>query len=136
MERMERMDGMSGRSARRAAPGGGVAAAGAGAGWPEGGTGGRVRPRCAIIDSMSETTKSGSGCQLIVRNLEEAVVRELKRRAARHGRSAEAEHREILRQALLGSAGRPLKDLLLAMPPVGEDADFVRAPDLGRDVDL
>lgn len=37
---------------------------------------------------------------LHVRNLDEELVGKLKRRAARHGRSAEAEHREILRQAL------------------------------------
>ena len=37
---------------------------------------------------------------LIVRNVEENVALALKRRAAAHGRSTEAEHREILRQAL------------------------------------
>lgn len=37
---------------------------------------------------------------LHVRNLDDDVIARLKRRAARHGRSAEAEHREILRQAL------------------------------------
>jgi plasmid stability protein len=75
--------------------------------------------------------------QLIVRNLEEEVVRELKLRAGRHGRSAEAEHREILREALLPKKPRrSLKELLLTMPPVGEDADFERSPDLGRDVGL
>lgn len=37
---------------------------------------------------------------LQVRNLEEEIIARLKRRAARHGRSVEAEHREILRQAL------------------------------------
>jgi len=37
---------------------------------------------------------------LHVRNLDDELVVRLKRRAARHGRSAEAEHREILRQAL------------------------------------
>jgi antitoxin FitA len=37
---------------------------------------------------------------LHVRNLDDALVAKLKRRAARHGRSTEAEHREILRQAL------------------------------------
>jgi len=75
--------------------------------------------------------------QLIVRNLEEEVVRELKLRAARHGRSAEAEHREILREVLLpAKQRRPLKDLLLAIPQVGEDADFERLPDHGRDVKL
>ena len=67
------------------------------------------------------------GHRLIVRNLEEEVVRELKERAARHSRSAEDEHREILRQALLPvKEGRTLKELLLAIPPVGEDADFER----------
>jgi antitoxin FitA len=39
---------------------------------------------------------------LIVRNLDDELIVRLKRRAARHGRSAEAEHREILRQALSG----------------------------------
>ena len=37
---------------------------------------------------------------LHVRNLDDELIAKLKRRAARHGRSAEAEHREILRQAL------------------------------------
>jgi plasmid stability protein len=37
---------------------------------------------------------------LHVRNLDEELIARLKRRAARHGRSTEAEHREILRQAL------------------------------------
>lgn len=39
--------------------------------------------------------------QLTVRNVSEQVVRALKQRAAAHGRSAEAEHREVLRAALL-----------------------------------
>jgi plasmid stability protein len=39
--------------------------------------------------------------QLTVRNVSEQIVRALKQRAAAHGRSAEAEHREILREALL-----------------------------------
>jgi plasmid stability protein len=37
---------------------------------------------------------------LHVRNIDDALIARLKRRAARHGRSMEAEHREILRQAL------------------------------------
>ncbi len=37
---------------------------------------------------------------LQVRNLDDELILRLKRRAARHGRSTEAEHREILRQAL------------------------------------
>ena len=41
---------------------------------------------------------------LLVRNLEDDLIARLKRRAARHGRSAEAEHREILRHALAADA--------------------------------
>jgi antitoxin FitA len=37
---------------------------------------------------------------LHVRNLDDDLIARLKRRAARHGRSTEAEHREILRHAL------------------------------------
>jgi plasmid stability protein len=81
--------------------------------------------------------KKPAANQLIVRNLEDEVVRELKLRAARHGRSAEAEHREILREVLLpAKKKKSLKDLLLEMPPGGEDADFERSPDRGRDVEL
>jgi len=71
--------------------------------------------------------------QLIVRNLDEDLVQRLKRRAAAHGRSAEEEHRQLLRQAL-----RPegLGEALLAMPDVGADADFERQGDLPRELDL
>jgi plasmid stability protein len=37
---------------------------------------------------------------LHVRNVEDDIVKRLKERAAHHGRSAEAEHREILRHVL------------------------------------
>ena len=39
---------------------------------------------------------------LTVRNLDDDLVRRLRIRAAEQGRSAEAEHREILRTSLLG----------------------------------
>ena len=42
---------------------------------------------------------------LHLRNLDDALIAKLKRRAARHGRrSTEDEHREILRQALANDA--------------------------------
>ena len=41
---------------------------------------------------------------LSVRNVDDVLITRLKRRAARHGRSAEAEMRDILRQALEGEA--------------------------------
>ena len=75
--------------------------------------------------------------QLIVRNLEEEIVQALKRRAGLHGRSAEAEHREILRHALLASrTGKSLKGHLLDIPAVGEDSDFARQEDIGREIEL
>jgi plasmid stability protein len=75
--------------------------------------------------------------QLIVRNLEADVVHALKQRAARQGRSTEAEHREILREALgCGRRARPLKELLLEMPRAGEDRDFARQPQKPRRVSL
>ena len=72
--------------------------------------------------------------QLIVRNLDEDVILALKRRAARHGRSAEAEHRAILREVLAEELARPsFKEFLLSMPDVGEDADFEAPRDLPRE---
>ena len=74
--------------------------------------------------------------QLIVRNIEAAVVRQLKRNAAEHGRSAEEEHRQILRDALSpkGPPHPDFKELLLSIP-TGEDI-FKRKRDLGRKVEL
>ena len=49
---------------------------------------------------------------LHVRNISDEVVKKLKLRAARHGRSAEAEHREILKQAVADErAGESFDDL-------------------------
>lgn len=75
--------------------------------------------------------------QLLVRDIETDVVRELKVRAARHGHSAEEEHRQILREALgPKEPTRSLKQMLLAMPDAGEDLDFERPEDRGRSVVL
>ena len=50
----------------------------------------------------------------------------------------EEELRRILRESLFGKAGRrrSFKEALLAMPNVGHDADFGRAPQLERPVEL
>lgn len=73
--------------------------------------------------------------QLIVRNIEDDLVLALKRRAASRGRSAEAEHREILREALATEAARPsFKELLASMPDIGEDEDLAPRRDLPREV--
>jgi plasmid stability protein len=57
--------------------------------------------------------------QLIVRNVDDEVVKALKLRAAKEGRSAEAEHREILKTALLTPGIRSFKEFLLSMPDLG-----------------
>lgn len=75
--------------------------------------------------------------QLIVRNLEDDVVKALRKRAARKGHSTEAEHREILRDVLTPRRGaKSLKDLLLDMPDAGDDEDFSRPRAKGRRVRL
>lgn len=64
--------------------------------------------------------------QLVVRNLPEDLVKALKQRAARHNRSAEQEHREILKTILRRPRRRSLAEVLGKMPNVGEDKDFLR----------
>lgn len=63
---------------------------------------------------------------LLVRGVDEAVVKALKERAGSHGRSAEAEHREILASALARPRRRSFVEVLASMPNVGTDADFER----------
>jgi plasmid stability protein len=60
--------------------------------------------------------------QLTVRKVDDEIIRRLKIRAAEHGRSAEAEHREILKQALL------------AEPKVSAEEWWQRAAQLRRRV--
>ena len=76
--------------------------------------------------------------QLIVRQIEEKVVKKLKEQAGQHGVSMEEEHRRILREALLGSSEKKFsfKEYLLQMPDVGPDELFERDRDLGRKVEL
>jgi plasmid stability protein len=61
---------------------------------------------------------------LVVRNVDEDVLLALKQRAAANGRSVEAEHREILKAALIRPHRRSVADVLANMPNVGEDTDF------------
>ncbi len=64
--------------------------------------------------------------QLMVRNLPDELVIALKQRAAKRNRSAEQEHREILKAALQGTRRKSLAEVLAKMPDVGEDLDFAR----------
>jgi plasmid stability protein len=59
---------------------------------------------------------------LLVRNVDAETARRLRLRAARHGRSMEAEHREILRAALADDTGESFWAL----------ADKIRARTEGR----
>jgi plasmid stability protein len=83
-------------------------------------------PRALELMRANAGASSDQMAQLILRNIEEEVVRALKRRAARHGVSAEAEHRAILKSTLLGRASSlSFKQALIAMPDVGADSDFL-----------
>ncbi len=72
---------------------------------------------------------------LIVRNLEQKIVNALKKQASKHGHSAEAEHREILKNALLKTNKLSFVEALSKMPNVGEDQDFERI-DLEKNNDV
>jgi plasmid stability protein len=73
----------------------------------------------------------------VVRKLDRRLVDALRARAARHGHSMEAEHRDILRAALGPAAGRAtLKAWLLQMPDLGTDDDFRPRRGRGRPVRL
>jgi plasmid stability protein len=63
---------------------------------------------------------------LIVRNLDDEIVQALKERAARHRRSAEAEHRAILETVLRRPPRKHLAEVLAEIPNVGRDEDFER----------
>ena len=67
---------------------------------------------------------------LLVRGLEEALVKRLRTQAASNGRSVEAEHREILAQALAHPKKLSFAQVLMSMPNVGTDADFERVSSL------
>ena len=63
---------------------------------------------------------------LVARNLDPRIVRVLKQRAAKHDRSAEAEHRALLESVLLQPARKSFTEVLASIPNVGRDEDFER----------
>lgn len=76
--------------------------------------------------------------QLLVRDIEPAVVARLRRSAAEQGVSVEEAHRRLLRAALLGDQPGPQADFpaYLRSIPTGEPIDFPRASDLPRAVEF
>lgn len=73
---------------------------------------------------------------LVVRNVDDDIVKALKARAGKHGISAEAEHRRILESSLLRPKKKSFTEALMAIPSVGQDADFDRAEDDGDTDDV
>ena len=67
---------------------------------------------------------------LHVRNVEDDIIIRLKRRAARHGRSAEAEHREILRQALSAEVEPAFEEMAAELRRMTEGRKHTPAEDL------
>ena len=82
-----------------------------------------------MISLISSGTRRDRVADLLVRGVEDSIVRALKERAGRNGRSAEAEHRALLAAALGHPARRSFAEVLASMPDVGSDADFARVND-------
>jgi antitoxin FitA len=80
------------------------------------------------IDMISMISKGAHMAQLLVRNLDDELVRHLKKRAGEHGVSVEEEHRRILREALLvdPEERKSFWQVLGEMPDVGGDDLFGR----------
>ena len=70
---------------------------------------------------------------LQVRNLDDALIARLKARAARHGRSAEAEHREILRQTLSVEVEPGFADLAARLRTMTSEREHTPAEMLMRE---
>ena len=91
-----------------------------------------------LTEANQSAISDSTMAQLIVRDIEEKVVRKLKQRAGEHGVSMEEEHRRILRESLLREEKKKPSFIehLLSMPDVGPDEVFERSKDYGRDVEL
>jgi plasmid stability protein len=70
---------------------------------------------------------------LSVRNVDDELIVRLKRRAARHGHSAEAEVREILRQALSAEAELSFEDLAAELRGLTADRRHTPSEQLMRE---
>jgi plasmid stability protein len=79
-----------------------------------------------LLSLIANVPLEGLLANLLVRGVDESVVKALKARAGEHGRSAEAEHREILAAALVQPHRRSFAEVLASMPEVGLDSDFER----------
>jgi plasmid stability protein len=76
--------------------------------------------------------------QLLVRDIEPAIVRKLRSQAAAMGISVEEAHRRLLRSALMGDMPGPKESIIayLRSAPSGDGIEFPRGKDVSRPVDL
>ena len=70
---------------------------------------------------------------LHVRNLDDDLIIRLKRRAAQHGRSTEAEHREILRQALSAEVEPAFQELAAKLRQLTKERKHTPSQELMRE---
>lgn len=70
---------------------------------------------------------------LHVRKVDDDLIARLKRRAARHGRSMEAEHREILRQALAAEVEPNFADMAAELRRLTRGRKFTPSEVLQRE---
>jgi len=70
---------------------------------------------------------------LHVRNVPDEIVKKLKLRAARHGRSTEAEHREILQAAVSGEKAQSFDELAARIRKLSEGRKHTPAELLVRE---
>lgn len=70
---------------------------------------------------------------LHVRGLDDELIRRLKQRAALHGRSAEAEHREILAQALADEITPSFNELAAEIRQLSQHRQHTPAESLLRE---
>ena len=76
--------------------------------------------------------------QLLVRDLEPAIVRKLRSQAAALGISVEEAHRRLLRTALFGEIPGPRDNFIayLQSAPAGDSIEFSRSKDLPRPIEF
>jgi len=63
---------------------------------------------------------------LLLRGVDDELLRALNERAGANGRTAEAEHRAILSAALARPSKRSFAEVLASIPNLGSDGDFER----------
>ena len=75
--------------------------------------------------------------QILIRRLDQHLIRKLRAKAAADGVSVEEEARQILRRSLVGEApGMSLIDFIRTMPEVGDGRIFRRPKGKPRKVKL